>query len=397
MIKRYFPALVVLLLILSPFGCKSNSKNLNSPEKIKVGAESMDRYLPLLEGKNVGLVINHTSLIGETHLLDSLRSQDVRIEKIFAPEHGFRGEADAGAHISNGVDKKTGIPIVSLYGKNKKPTDEQLKGLDILVFDIQDVGVRFYTYISTLHYIIQAAAENGVPLIVLDRPNPNGHYVGGPVLEKGFESFVGMNTIPVVYGLTIGELANMINEEHWASEKECDLTVVKCQGYDHTSNYSLPIKPSPNLPNDQSIWLYPSICLLEPTQISVGRGTDLQFQVLGGPDSNLGSYTFTPVDKPGANNPVNEGKKCYGYDLSKIHARDLGFDLKWLFELYNNYQDKSHFFSNEEFFDLLAGNSWIRKDLKAGKPLAEVEKKWQEPLNQFKTLRKKYLLYTDFE
>ncbi|AWV98407.1 exo-beta-N-acetylmuramidase NamZ family protein [Arcticibacterium luteifluviistationis] len=389
--------LFVILIGLSPLSCKSKANSSNTPEKIKVGAEAMQEYLPLLKGKRVGLIINHTSTIGKTHLLDTLLSSDVNVTAIFAPEHGFRGDADAGAHIDNSKDAKTGISIVSLYGKNKKPTAEQIKGIDIFVFDIQDVGVRFYTYISTLHYIIEAASENNKPLIVLDRPNPNGHYVAGPVLEKEFKSFVGMNPIPVVYGLTMGELAEMINGESWANKTECDLTVIKCENYDHTSAYELPIKPSPNLPNAQSIYLYPSICFFEPTQISVGRGTDNQFQVIGGPDKNLGNYHFIPTDKPGAHNPVNKGIDCYGLDLRKVDAFANGFDLKLLFDFYNNFEKKSSFFTNEKFFNLLTGNSWILKDLKAGKSAEEVQGKWQEDLKAFKTLRKKYLLYTDFE
>ncbi|MGR3809500.1 exo-beta-N-acetylmuramidase NamZ family protein [Jiulongibacter sp. NS-SX5] len=376
--------------------CKAKSNSSNSPEKIKVGAERTELYIPKLEGKKVGLVVNHTSQINETHLLDSLISLGINVQKIFAPEHGFRGKADAGEHINNEIDQKTGISIVSLYGKNKKPSNEQLKGLDILVFDIQDVGVRFYTYISTLHYIIGVAAGNDIPLIVLDRPNPNGHYVDGPVREEGFESFVGIDPIPVVYGMTIGELAQMINAEGWASSKKADLSVITCENYDHLTKYSLPIKPSPNLPNDQSILLYPSICFFEPTKISVGRGTDTQFQVIGGPDKNLGLYTFTPVDKPGANNPVNEGIQCYGLNLTEVNAYEQGFDITYLFEFYQKYSDKKGFFTNERFFNLLVGNDWLLKDLKDGKTAEEVKSKWQDDINKFKIKRSKHLLYPDF-
>jgi uncharacterized protein YbbC (DUF1343 family) len=387
----------VLFVCFSAISCKSKANSLNTPQKIEVGAEAMTQYLPLLKGKRVGLVINHTSTIGKTHLLDTLLSRNVKVRAIFAPEHGFRGTADAGAHINNSKDTKTGISIVSLYGDNKKPSAAQLKDIDILLFDIQDVGVRFYTYISTLHYIIEAASENNKPLIVLDRPNPNGHYVAGPVLEKSYKSFVGMNPLPVVYGLTMGELANTIIGEKWAGNNKCDLTVIKCQNYTHKSHYELPIKPSPNLPNQQSILLYPSICLLEPTQISVGRGTDNQFQVLGGPDKNLGEYHFIPVDKPGAKDPVNEGKDCYGRDYTKVNALEMGFDISLLFDFYNNFKNKEAFFTNEKFFNLLAGNNWIIADLKAGKTAAEVESKWQTDLLAFKKIRKNYLLYPDFE
>ena len=389
--------LLVLLLCFSAIGCKSKANSSNTPEKIRVGAEAMAKYLPLLEDKRVGLVVNHTSLIGKTHLLDTLLSHNVDVQIIFAPEHGFRGEADAGAHIDDSKDSKTGIPIVSLYGSNKKPSKDQLANIDIFVFDIQDVGVRFYTYISTLHLVIEAAADNNIPVIVLDRPNPNGHLVAGPVLEPEFESFVGMNPLPVVYGLSIGELATMINGESWANESLVDLTVILCENYSHKSRYDLPVKPSPNLPNLQSILLYPSICLFEPTQISVGRGTDTQFQVIGGPDKNLGSYVFIPEDKSGAQNPVNEGIKCYGEDLTRIDAQDLGFDLSYLFNFYRNFEDKEAFFTNGRFFNLLAGNAWIQEDLKAGKAYAEVKVKWQQDLESFKELRKNYLLYPDFE
>jgi uncharacterized protein YbbC (DUF1343 family) len=389
--------LFLLFVCFSAISCKSKANSLNTTQKIKVGAEAMSQFLPLLKGKRVGLVVNHTSTIGETHLLDTLLSRNVNVQAIFAPEHGFRGTADAGAHIDNSKDAKTGILIVSLYGDNKKPTASQLKDIDILLFDIQDVGVRFYTYISTLHYVIESASENNKPLIVLDRPNPNGHYVAGPVLEKAFRSFVGMNPIPVVYGLTMGELANTINGENWAGHKKCDLTIIKCENYTHSTTYVLPLKPSPNLPNQQSVLLYPSVCLLEPTHISVGRGTEHQFQVLGGPDKNLGEYHFIPVDKPGAQNPVNEGISCYGKDLTKVDAMVMGFDLHLLFDFYNNFTNKKAFFTNEKFFNLLVGNDWILADLKAGKTPEEVEAKWQADLEAFKKLRKNYLLYPDFE
>ncbi|MFT6879722.1 MAG: hypothetical protein ACJARG_000648 [Arcticibacterium sp.] len=389
--------LLVLLFCFVAIGCKSKANSSNTPKKIKVGAEAMSKYLPLLEEKRVGLVVNHTSLVGHTHLLDTLLSRNIDIGTIFAPEHGFRGKADAGAHIGNSKDGKTGIPIVSLYGKNKKPSIEQLAEIDILVFDIQDVGVRFYTYISTLHLIIEAAAERDIPVLVLDRPNPNGHLVEGPVLEPGFESFVGMNPLPIIYGLSIGELAIMINSEAWANDKPADLTVIPCENYTHNSSYSLPVKPSPNLPNLQSILLYPSICLFEPSQISVGRGTDSQFQVIGGPDKNLGTFVFVPEDKPGAQNPVNEGLTCYGADLTRINARGIGFDLSYLFGFYKKFENKKSFFTNERFFNQLVGNAWIKEDLEAGKSSEEVEGKWQADLQEFKLLRKKYLLYPDFE
>jgi uncharacterized protein YbbC (DUF1343 family) len=368
--------------------------DLPTNAKVIVGAENLDEYLKILKNKKVGLIVNHTSRIGNEHLVDVLLKNKVEIQTIFAPEHGFRGEASAGETIHNSKDKSTGISIVSLYGKNKKPSKEQLENLDLLVFDIQDVGVRFYTYISTLNYVMQACAENNKPLIVLDRPNPNGHYVAGPVLDIKFQSFVGVNSIPVVYGLTIGELAQMNNGENWLGKGlNCDLKVVKCKNYSHRTKYILPEKPSPNLPNNTSIWLYPSICLFEPTQISVGRGTDLQFQVIGGPDKKLGKYSFTPVDKPGAVDPVNEGKQCYGLDLSSFDAYNIPFSLKYLVEFYSKFEDKAKFFTNKNFFNLLIGNDWVIKDLEAGKSEKYISEKWQEDLEKFKKKRLKYLLY----
>lgn len=381
---------------LLSLACKSTPKTSNDDQKIKIGAENTEAYLPLLLNKRVALVVNHTSVVKGKHLLDSLLDRNIDVVKIFAPEHGFRGEESAGAKIDNSKDSRTGLPIISLYGSNKKPTPAQLKDVDILIFDIQDVGVRFYTYISTLYYCMQAAAEKDIPLIVLDRPNPNGHYVAGPVLQKPYESFVGIVPIPVVYGLTIGELATMMNKEAWIGKMYCDLTVIKCENYDHTKHYELPIKPSPNLPNQQSIWLYPSLCGFEPTKISVGRGTDLQFQIFGGPQQSLGSFAFTPVDKPGAKDPVNEGIKCFGQNLSKIEASNMGFDLTYLFDTYQKWDQKESFFTNEKFFNLLMGTDLVLKNLKAGISLAETEKSWQEDLEKFKTLRKKYLLYSDF-
>ena len=395
--NKIFFRFILLFAFLAPFGCKSNSKDSEYPAKLKIGAEDTQAYLPLLKGKKVGLVVNQTSTIGETHLLDSLISLGVEVKAIFAPEHGFRGEADAGEHINNDIDSKTGLPIYSLYGKTKKPTESMLKGIDVLVFDIQDVGVRFYTFISTLHYFVETSADYQIPLIILDRPNPNGHYVGGPVREEGFSSFVGVDPIPVVYGLTIGELGYMINQEHWASNRLSDLTVIKCQNYDHKTFYELPIKPSPNLPNIQSIYLYPSICLFEPTQISVGRGTNKQFQVIGGPDIHLGEYSFIPKDMPGAHDPVNEGKTCYGLDLSKVNAKEMGFDLSYLFDFYRKYENKGSFFTSESFFNKLMGNDWVLVGLKNNTPLETLEARWNTDLELFKEKRKKYLLYTDFD
>ena len=365
--------------------------------QVVVGAERVGEYTNLLKNKSVAMVVNHTSVVGKTHLVDSLLKLGVKIKTIFAPEHGFRGNASAGEKITNGLDTKTGVKIVSLYGKNLKPSAEQLAGIDVVVFDIQDVGVRFYTYISTMTYVMEACIENNKTLLVLDRPNPNGHYVDGPVMDMKLKSFVGMLPIPVVHGLTVGELANMINAEKWTAnaKKLKNLIVIKCKNYTHQSVYAPPIAPSPNLPNLQAIQLYPSICFFEATNISVGRGTDKQFQVIGGTDSALGNYNFTPVDKPGAVNPPNEDKLCYGQDLSTIDSRALGFTLKYLIEMYQKSTDKSTFFNPNNFFEKLSGTALLRDQIKNGVSEPEIRKLWQPELDVFKAKRKKYLLYAD--
>ncbi|MCP2044604.1 exo-beta-N-acetylmuramidase NamZ domain-containing protein [Pontibacter sp. HSC-36F09] len=360
-----------------------------------LGAEQLDRYLKLLEGKRVGMVVNQTSVISKTHLVDTLISRGVEVTTIFAPEHGFRGEADAGAHIKDAKDTKTGLPIISLYGSNKKPSKAQMQNLDVLVFDIQDVGTRFYTYISTMHYAMEACAENGKKMLVLDRPNPNGHYVDGPVLEMEHKSFVGMHPIPIVHGLTVGELAEMINGEKWLEgERSCDLTVIKMENYDHTMAYELPVRPSPNLPNPQSIALYPSICFFEGTNVSVGRGTPTPFQVIGSPFYQKKDYSFTPVSTPGATDPPHKGVKCYGMDLTDPSFAQP-FTLKYLLEMYNNSTNKEKFFNN--FFEKLAGTSELRKQVIAGKTETEIRASWEPNLSDYKVLRKNYLLYPDFE
>lgn len=367
-------------------------------EPLKTGAEQPDKYLPELQQKNVGLVVNHTSQVNGVHLVDFLLSKKIQVKTIFAPEHGFRGNAAAGEEIKDGVDAKTGIPVISLYGKNRKPTPEQLKGLDVVIFDVQDVGCRFYTYISTLHLVLEACAENGVPLLVLDRPNPNGNYVAGPVLQPEFQSFVGMDPIPVVHGCTVGELAQMINGEHWIEgNNKCDLKVVPVENYTHKMRYSLPVKPSPNLPNDLSVRLYPSLCFFEATSISVGRGTPFPFQVLGGPDSTLGRFTFVPKDIPGvAVNPVNEGKVCYGIDLRSLkHVPE--FTLKYFLEFYHHYNNEKEFLTRENWFNLLAGTDELIQQIREGKNEAEITRSWQQQLKKYKEIRKKYLLYPDFE
>lgn len=362
---------------------------------LQLGCERTEQYLPMLKGKNVALVVNHTTIFSNRrHLADSLLSLGINIKIIFAPEHGFRGDASAGETIQNGIDAKTGVAIASLYGKNKKPSAQQLAGIDVVIFDIQDVGVRYYTYPSTMHYVMEACAEHNKQCLILDRPNPNGHYVAGPVLDKKFASFVGLNPVPIVHGLTSGELAQMLNGEGWLEGgKKCDLSVVACQNYHHQMPYELPVAPSPNLPNRQSILLYPSICLFEGTEISVGRGTDTQFQVLGGPSTSYGSYSFTPQDKPGAINPMHEGKALYGEDLRQVNALKEKFTLKYVISYYKKAPNKEKFFSSPSFFDKLAGTDRVRKMIMEGKSEKEICKTWETELAQFNQLRKKYLLY----
>lgn len=377
-----------ILLLISSFAT-------GQPSGFMTGAEQTNLYLPTLQGKRVGMVVNHTSLITrKTHLVDSLKTLGIQIKTIFAPEHGFRGTASAGEKITTAHDPQTGINVVSLYGNNNKPTAAQLDSLDIIVFDIQDVGTRFYTYISTMHYVMEACAESKKPLLVLDRPNPNGHYVDGPILDPKFKSFVGMHPIPVVHGLTIGELATMINGEKWlGGELSCELTVISMKNYTHTMPYDLPVAPSPNLPNRQAILLYPSLCFFEGTVVSIGRGTDKQFQVIGSPNPVNGPYKFTPVDKPGAVNPPNEGKLCYGLDLSKINAQKLGLSLNYLIGFYTKAPDKDKFFLPSNYIDKLAGSDQLRQQLRARVSEKDIRKTWEPGLSQYKQLRKKYLLY----
>ncbi len=359
-----------------------------------LGAEQTGEYLPLLKGKKIALVVNQTSTIQQTHLVDSLVSLNIDIKHIFAPEHGFRGKADAGEHVKNGIDQKTNLPIISLYGKNKKPSPEQLQGVDMVVFDIQDVGVRFYTYISTMHYVMEACAEQNIPVLILDRPNPNGHYVAGPVLDLEFQSFVGMHPIPIVHGLTVGELAMMINGEQWLKNGvKCDVKVIKCQNYTHQTKYILPIKPSPNLPNDLSIQLYPSLCLFEPTKVSVGRGTQTPFQIIGCPQKNMGTFTFTPKSIIGMSKyPKHENKMCYGINFSDSTNLEK-FSVQHLVEFYQKYDNKEAFFTSENFFSKLSGNKLLIRQIKEGKSYKEIEASWEEELKRYKLLRAKYLLY----
>lgn len=369
--------------------------------RIQLGVERTEQYLPLLAGKRVALVVNQTSMLGQRHLVDTLQASGVAIQKVFAPEHGFRGTADAGQKISNTTDAATGLPIISLYGKTRKPTPAMLDDVDVLVFDMQDVGARFYTYIATLQYLIEAAAENRKTLIVLDRPNPNGHYIDGPVLQPLYKSFVGLCRIPVVHGLTVGELAQMINGERWAGTQACSLVVVPCLNYTHNTAYVVPIKPSPNLPNEQAIYLYPSLCFFEGTVVSVGRGTDQPFQLIGAPLYRNMPYSFSPTPHEGAMLPPYNGETCLGYDLSHASAAELrnrrAIDLQWLLTMYRQYPDKEHFFSNAAFFDKLAGNGVLREQIVAQLSEAEIRQTWQADLTAYKILRRQYLLYPDFE
>ena len=364
---------------------------------VTTGAERTEEYLPLLKGKRVGLIVNQTSVINnaETCLLDTLLSLNANVVKVFAPEHGFRGDADAGETVKDGKDKRTGIPILSLYGSNKKPTPQQLKDIDILIFDIQDVGARFYTYISTLFYIMEAAAENNKEVIVLDRPNPCD-YVEGPILKLAFRSFVGMLPIPLLHGCTVGELAQMINGEGWISKNPsgCRLTVIPCLGWEHQQEYSLPVKPSPNLPNDQSIRLYASLCPFEGTKISVGRGTTFPFQVLGAPNEKYGDFTFTPQALPGFDkNPMHKGQTCYGVDLRRVNNLEKGFTLSYLIDFFNRSGEGAAFIDRARFFDLLMGTDTVRKAILAGKSEEEISSSWEEELNSYRKMREKYLLY----
>ena len=368
--------------------------------KMQTGAERTAFYLPSLKGKNIGLVVNQTSMIGSVHLVDSLLVLGVNVKKIFAPEHGFRGNADAGEKISDSKDPKTGIQIISIYGSKKAPDKVDFDGIDLLIFDIQDVGTRFYTYISTLHYVMISCADNKIPLMIFDRPNPNGHFVDGPVLDLAYQSFVGMHPIPVVHGMTIGEYAKMIAGEKWMGEnKVIDLQVISCLNYKHTDDYNLPVPPSPNLPNMRSIYLYPSICFFEGTQISLGRGTNKQFQVLGAPLLNAGDFYFTPEPKPGAMTPPQLGKRCRGIDLSGLDINQLkgkkSIDLSYLIQMYKDYPDKESFFLPGLFFDKLAGSSALREMIQAGYTEKQIKETWQPGLNAFKKIREKYLLYSD--
>lgn len=368
-------------------------------EKIKVGAERLDEYLPKLEGKNVALIANHTSYVGKVHIVDTLFRLGVNLKTIFAPEHGFRGKEDAGGTVKNSIDQKTNLPVISLYGKNKKPSPEQLEDIDIVVFDIQDVGARFYTYISTMHLAMEACAELGIEFLVLDRPNPNGFFVDGPVLDQKYKSFIGMHSIPIAHGMTVAELAKMINDQAWLKDGlQCKLSWVVCENYNHTKLYQLPIKPSPNLPNMISVYFYPSLCLLEGTVLSVGRGTEKPFQYVGHPDFKEGDIKFTPKSGSGSKYPKHENKACLGFDINKMGVDSIirtgKLNLAFVIQMYH-LSPKENFFRSS--FNKLAGNSSLKQQLISGATEKEIRQSWEPALNDFKKLRIEYLLYEDFE
>jgi uncharacterized protein YbbC (DUF1343 family) len=363
-------------------------------DRIITGADQIDQVLPSIKGKRIAVLVNNTSITGKTHLVDSLLRLNTNIKKIFSPEHGFRGNAADGVEINDSIDSSTKLPVVSLYGKNKKPTTVQLADVDLVIFDIQDVGARFYTYISTLHYLMEACAENGKKVIVLDRPNPNASYVDGPVLDMTMKSFVGMHPIPIVYGMTMGELATMINGEGWlAGGKKCDLQVITLKNYNHKKKYSLPVKPSPNLPNDHAIAMYPSICLFEGTVMSLGRGTKMPFEILGHPSLKNYTFKFKPETIPGmSKNPPQENKECFGVDLRNDKPKEE-LSLKYLIKFYHEFpsNEKEKFFNN--YFNTLVGNKILKEQIKKGMTESAIKATWQKDLKAFKEKRKKYLLY----
>ncbi len=392
---------LLLFILFFANSCYSQSKRKTetakeSKENIVVGAERMNLYVPLLKDKKVAIVGNQTSQVNGTHLVDTLLRLGISVTKILTPEHGFRGTADAGAHIAHGVDNVTGLPLVSLYGSNKKPTVEDLRGIDIVVFDIQDVGARFYTYISTMHYVMEACAEQYIPMIVLDRPNPNGFYVDGPILQMENKSFVGMHPVPIVHGMTIGEYASMINGERWLENGvQCKLFVVECEGYDHSKRYELPVAPSPNLSTMQAIYLYPTLCLFEGTDMSCGRGTDFPFQVIGSPSFADTTFSFVPRSKEGASKPKFVNETCYGRDYRDVDAQKEGcLNIQIWKDIYANYSGQKPFFNS--FFTKLAGTKDLQKSIESDESAEKIRAGWQDGLKKFTEMRQKYLLYKDF-
>ncbi len=397
--KKTFFILLYCLIVFSDCTCQQHN-NINE-NKIFVGAERTQLYFPLLENKRIGLVANHTSMIGQTHIKDSLVAAGINLVRIFSPEHGFRGVKDAGEKWDGYVDESTGIPIVSLYGKDRKPRENDIAGLDIIIFDIQDVGVRFYTYISTMHYVMSACAEWNIHFLVLDRPNPNGFYVDGPVLDKQYSSFVGMHPVPIVHGMTIAEYAHMINEEGWLEgQKKCQLQWVLCKNYAHHDYYELPRDPSPNLQTTRAVYLYPSLGLFEGTKISVGRGTPRPFEVFGHPDIQFGDFYFTPESIPGRSlHPKHEGQECRGIDLRDIPLDSLKnmkcIQLKWLIKAYQHFPKQEDYFNS--FFEKLTGTGILRKQIKQNVSEKTIRESWRKDLSHFMKTRKKYLLYPDYE
>ncbi len=413
---------VFIPIIFFAFSCSGQnaiSKSTAEKQKILAGADRINVYLPLIKGKSVGIFANQTSIVGHTHLVDTLLKLGIDIKVIFGPEHGFRGTADAGEKVGNYIDEKTGIPVVSLYGSKRYPSAEDLKNVDIMIFDLQDVGTRFYTYINSMQDFLETALENHKPLLLLDRPNPNGFYVDGPVLDLKYKSGIGKQPIPIVYGMTMGEYAMMLLGEKLVSEKANTINaynittepttdtpfhfmVIKNENYTHKSKYILPVKPSPNLPNIQSIYLYPSTCFFEGTVLSEGRGTDKQFQVFGHPSLPKNLYSFTPNPNEGAKNSKLYGQVCYGWDLSGTPEKALAeidqkIQLKWLIEAYKLFPEKENFFLKNNFFHKLAGNDLLMQQIKDGKSEKEIRASWEPKLSEFKKTRKKYLLYEDFE
>ncbi len=396
---------IIVLFLFSFFMVRAQDNTAANKLKrntvIQTAAEQTLKYLPLLKNKNIAIVANPTSMIGTTHLVDSLLSLGIKVKKVFCPEHGFRGDREAGETVLNLTDSKTNLPVISLYGNNKKPKAADLLGIDLVIFDIQDVGARFYTYISTLHYVMEACAENNVEVLVLDRPNPNGYYVDGPVLDMKFTSFVGMHPVPLVHGMTIAEYALMINGEKWLKNGiQCKLQTITVSNYNHHDYYTLPVKPSPNLQNMSAIYLYPSLCLFEGTVVSVGRGTQKPFQILGHPKLDSTYFSFTPVSINGMSaEPPFKNIKCFGYDLSDYSINILKYEKKinlfWLLDLYHRLSPKGEFFI--PFFDKLAGSDILRKQIIAGNTEEQIRQSWQTDLMKFKKIRKKYLLYADFE
>ncbi|MFT6322729.1 MAG: hypothetical protein ACJAWO_000273 [Halieaceae bacterium] len=380
---------------------KYHSSLIKTADQVLVGAERASLYVPQLMDKKVALVVNPTSEVFGTHLVDFLLEKGIDVKKVFAPEHGFRGTADAGERVKDGIDSKTGVPIKSLYGKNKKPTPQDLEGIDVVIFDIQDVGVRFYTYISTMHYVMQACAENNVQFMVLDRPNPNGFYVAGPVLEMEQQSFVGMHTVPIVHGLTVGEFAQMINEEGWLGNSlKCELKIVLLTGWSHKDLYQLPVKPSPNLPNMVAVYLYPTLGLFEGTNVSAGRGTDFPFQTFGSPNIQNAPFSYVPISKPGAKYPKYKGQKCMGKDLRGFDLDSFygspEIELDYLVWAYSNSIDKQTFFLKNHFYGRLAGTESLQKQIRDGIAIPSILDSWNIDLNKYLETRKIYLLYKDF-